>query len=194
MFLQSQAVAVNKLTRAATSEGADLDTFMADFSFPRLPATYAGGVVKFGVNQVKSNDVLIRLGTIIQTEDGTIQYEVIADSNQSGYSDEQGSYILTAGQLSVNVAVKAKLPGSSSNVQAGVLKQIVTGGVGASSVTNLIPIDNGAEAESDEAYRERFKLFINAVNARTTGAGILSAALNTPGVVAVSLKIGRAHV
>lgn len=187
IFIQSQVVAVNKLTRAATSKGPDLDSWNADFSFPRLPAIKASGTVQFSVRSVLGTNVLIPPGTILQTIDGSIQYDVIADTNQSAWSAIQNAYVLSAGFLQMNATVQAVNAGSASNVQAGALAQIVSVITGISFVTNLAPILNGADPEQDQPYRDRFKMFINAVNARTTPLGILSAARDTPGVVATTL-------
>ena len=187
LFLQAQAVAVSKLAFVATCVGGDLDAKLADFGFPRLPAKYASGTVQFSVRTVLPSSVAIQPGVVIQTLDGTIQFQVIADTNQSAWSVSQNAYILTAGQLSMNVTVEALIPGSASNVQVGALSSIASSITGISFVTNTAGIENGDNIEADQAFRNRFKLFINAVNARTTPAGIASAAYDVPGVVAVSL-------
>lgn len=187
MFLQSQIVSVNNLTRAATSTGSDLDSWMNDFGFVRQAAIQASGQVQFSVRSVQSSNILIPVGSIIQTLDGTIQYQVIADTNQAGYSSVLNAYVLNSGSLSVNATVQALVAGVASNVQIGALAQLVSPITGISFVTNLASISNGANAESDAAFRIRFQLAFNSVNARTTPAGILSAALNVAGVVAVSL-------
>jgi uncharacterized phage protein gp47/JayE len=187
IFVQSQVKTVNLLTRAATSSGADLDTWMADFSFTRLPAIAASGTVQFSVNRVLSSNVKIPLGTIIQTLDATIQYQVIADLNQSAYTPSQNAYVLPAGDLEINVTVQAVKTGSAQNVQVAALNTLVSSISGINNVTNLAAFQNGADAESDAAFRNRFKLFINSVNGKATPGGIYSAALNTPGVVACSV-------
>src|SRR5690348_5770676 len=46
-YLQALIVQVNNITRAQTSSGADLDSWMNQFNFPRLPATFADGQVTF---------------------------------------------------------------------------------------------------------------------------------------------------
>ena len=43
-YIASQVVI---FARASTATGVDLDSWMADFAFPRLPAVYATGVVQF---------------------------------------------------------------------------------------------------------------------------------------------------
>ena len=48
LWVQWLIVQVLALTRAATSRGADLDTWMADFGVTRLPAVAATGVLTLG--------------------------------------------------------------------------------------------------------------------------------------------------
>lgn len=187
IFLQSQIVTTSNLTRAATSSGADLDSWMADYGFDRKESTTASGSVQFSVRNVSSGNILIAAGTIIQTLDGTIQYQVIGDTAQSGWSASQNAYVLTAGSLSVNATVEAMTAGSASNVQVGALSQIVSALPGINFVTNLAAIENGTDAEQDQPYRDRFKLSFNTTNAKTTPGGVLAAALNTPGVVSAAL-------
>lgn len=186
-FIQSQVVTVNLLTRAQSSRGADLDSFMAQFKFPRKPAAYATGPVKFSVRTVQATNILIKPGVVIQTVDGKIKYQVIEDVNKTAWSTTLGGYVLPAGELQVEVTVRAVEAGRAANVNAGTLVQIASQVTGIAFVTNLVPMENGADPESDAAYRIRFQLFINTVNKRTTPGGILSEALAVPGVVACKL-------
>ena len=45
LWLQWLILQVLRMTRASTSAAADLDSWMADYAFTRLPATAAGGGV-----------------------------------------------------------------------------------------------------------------------------------------------------
>src|SRR5487761_2698298 len=47
LWMQWLILQVLQMTRAATSSGVDLDSWMADFSLARLPATFATGTVTF---------------------------------------------------------------------------------------------------------------------------------------------------
>jgi uncharacterized phage protein gp47/JayE len=187
MFIQSQAVTINMLTRAKTSEGPDLDSWMAQFGFSRLPAAYASGTVQFSVRAVLGTNVTIPVGTIIQTADSTIQYQVVANTENANFNVGLNGYVLQAGQLSVTASVQALVSGSGSNVQAGMLNTFASSVSGINFVTNTAPILDGANPESDASLRSRFILFINSVNARTTPAGTYSACLDVPGVVSVAV-------
>ena len=186
MFVQSQAQAVNLCTRAATSVGPDLDTWMADFSFYRKPAIFATGTVQFSLRTVNSSNIIIPLGSVVQTYNGAIQYQVIADSNKPAWNPSLNAYVITAGQLSANVTVQALVTGAAQNVQAAQLNTMASSVTGISFVTNVAPILNGADPELDQPLRDRFKLWVQSVNGKATPGGVYSAAINVPGVVAIS--------
>lgn len=176
IFIQSQAVRINKLTRAATSDGDDLDSYMADYGFERESATFAEGTATFAVNQVKTSNILIEPGIVIQTLGGKVRYQVIADTTKSGWSATQNAYVLTAGDLSVDCTVQALDSGPGSNVQALQLVQLVSSVSGINTVRNVAPILNGLSAETDEDFRKRFILAFNSVDAEGTILAILKAA------------------
>lgn len=173
-FLQGLAQVIDSLNRAATSTGSDLDSWMADYGLVRAPATYATGTVTFSALSAHSYAVSIPVGAIIQVMGGSIQYQVLADTTQPGYNSASGSYILAAGQLSVNATVQAQAAGSISNVQPGQLSQLQTPLPGIDTVTNTTAITNGADAEGDTAFRSRFVVYLSTL-ARGTKAAILAA-------------------
>jgi len=170
VFLQAQVQLVNNLARAQTSTGADLDSFMAQFGFTRLPGQEAEGPVIFSNPAAASSQILIPVGTVVQTVGGAVQYQVVADTNQPTFNAALNAYVLAVGQTSLTATVQALVIGSAYNVTAGQLAQIATPVPGINSVTNTVPIDNGADAESDSAFRSRFVLWINSRFAATYGA------------------------
>lgn len=187
LFVQSQAVAIDKLTRAQTSVGADLDSWMAQFGFTRLPPTKASGTVTFSLRNVSQTNIELKAGTIIQTSDAKIKYQVIGDTNKPTWSPALNAYVLNAGQLQLQAEVEAVSAGSASNVQVGALSQILSANTGLNFVTNTANISNGRDAETDAKFFDRWILEFNAVNKRTTPAGVLSTILNTPGVAEAKL-------
>lgn len=174
-FLQAQIQLVLLLARATTSVGADLDTWMAQFGFIRLPATYATGAEVFSNPNAASSSILVPVGSIVQTVGGGIQYAVVSDPDEPTYNVALGGYILAPGQLSLTATVEALVGGSSSNVLANTLVQFGTSLPGIASVTNPSPITNGVNAESDAAFRARFVLFLGTL-AQATMSAILAAA------------------
>lgn len=185
-FLQAQIQIVLNLTRAGTSTGADLDSWMAQFNFPRLGATYATTTVTFTKNLPAAQPIVISVGDIVQTQGGAYQYAVVADTTELSYSVSQKGYVLVAGATSLTATVQATVAGSGSNVIAGAISQFGTSIPGIDSVTNGQPVENGYDAETDEAFRARFQLYL-ATLAKATKAAILAAALSVQQGLVVNL-------
>lgn len=174
-FLQAQIQLVLALARAQTSTGADLDTWMAQFNFLRLPANFATGSEQFSNPSPSSTSVIVPVGSIVQTVGGGIQFEVVADSTQSAYNAAAGGYVLSPGQTSVIATVEALVGGSGSNVLSGLLTQFGSSVPGIATITNPSPITNGVDAESDASFRLRFILYLSTL-AKATKAAIMAAA------------------
>lgn len=170
IFLQAQVQLVNALARAQTSTGADLDSFYAQFGFTRLPGQQAIGPVTLSKASAATTQVPYPVGTIVQTVGGAIQYALVADTNQPTFAPSQNAYILQIGQTSLTATAQALVGGSAYNVAAGQLAQVASPVPGLDAVTNSGPISDGADAESDSAFRNRFVLFLNSLSKATYGA------------------------
>lgn len=166
LWLQGLILQVAALTRAATSSGADLDSWFAQFGFSRLAAIAATTQETFA-RFTPTNQALIPVGSIVQTADGSVMFAVIADSTNAAYSAAQNGYVLPAGQASVNVTMQCTVAGTVGNVSAGSLNTIGTAIAGVDYVTNGANVQNGEAAESDAAARARFVLFIASLEAAT---------------------------
>lgn len=177
VFLEAQVQLVNAVARAQTSTGADLDSFMAQFGFTRLPATFNTGVVTFSKLTPAVNPVLVPAGTVVQTTGGAAQYQVVADTNQPTWNAAQNAYVLAPGQTSLTATVEALVAGTGPNVAAGALNQLASSLPGIDAVTNGSAINNGMNAESDTAFRARFVLYISSLS-KATKQAILSAIAN----------------
>lgn len=174
VFLQAQVQLVNQIARAQTSTGADLDSFYAQFGFTRLPAQFAEGPVVFSNPATASAQIQIPVGTVVQTIGGAVQYKLIADTNQPTFNPTLNAYVLATNQTSLTATAQALVAGSAYNVTANQLAQIATPVPGINTVTNIVPITNGADAESDTAFRNRFVLFLNSLSKATEPAIISS--------------------
>jgi uncharacterized phage protein gp47/JayE len=186
MWLQGLVLAGVALTRAATSNGTDLDTWFAQFGFSRLPATAATTQETFS-RFTPTNQALIPVGAIVQTADGTVQFAVIADTTNAAYSASQGGYVLPAGQASATVSVQCTTAGTAGNVASGSLNTLGTAIAGVDYVSNASTVQNGEAAESDPAARSRFVIFIASLEAATLLAvmnAITSVQLGMTGIVA----------
>lgn len=162
--MQLQILYVNNIARLQTSTGADIDTFVQPFGVTREAAVSATNSVIFTLNSVSASQTVIANGTYVQTVTG-IQFQVVADTSQSGYSSANNGYLIPPGQTTVQATVQAVIAGSSGNVQAGTITQIVSepgypapSGV---SVTNNVAFTNGSDEETDSALITRFQQFMS---------------------------------
>jgi len=169
-WLQGLIVALLATTRAATSSGEDLDSWMADFQFTRLAATYAAGTVTFSRFTAGSSAVYIPVGTQVQTADGSQTFSVVADSTNAHYDAANQQYVMDSGVSSVNVAVQADVAGAAGNVLAGAIKTLSSAVPGADAVNNAAAMAGGIDAETDEAFRTRFQAYIASLEKATKDA------------------------
>jgi uncharacterized phage protein gp47/JayE len=170
LWLQWLIVLVLQTTRAATSTGSDLDSWMADFSVTRQSAVAATGSATFS-RFTDTAGALVPVGTQVRTTDGTQTFNVIEDDSNAAWSASQDGYFLAAGTSSVTVPVQAVTAGSAGNVVAGAISLIVAAISGVDTVTNPTALQNGMDAETDAALRSRFASFL-ASRARATPVAV----------------------
>jgi Baseplate J-like protein len=184
VFLQGLAQQATNVSRAQTSENQDLDSWMAQFDFARLSAVNAAGSATLSTSLPASQAFNIPAqtattqGGIIQTVGGAIQYQLVPDTSQAAWSPTQNAYVFPQGATSINVTVQALVAGSNSNVLANQLTQIGSSIPGINFCTNPNPIQNGMNAETDQAFLNRFVVFINSLSLGVQAA-IESAVLGT---------------
>jgi uncharacterized phage protein gp47/JayE len=177
LWLQWLILQVLSVTRAATSSGADLDSWMADFTLTRLPASQAAGQVSFS-RFTPSQASLIPAGTQVRTADGSQSFLVTADAANPAWNGPQNGYLLGQGLASLTVPLQAAIPGAAGNVQAEAITLIATAIAGIDSVTNPASLSGGLDAETDAALRTRFAAFL-ASRSRATRLSIGQAILST---------------
>jgi uncharacterized phage protein gp47/JayE len=169
LWLQAIILQLLTTTRAATSQGADLDTWMADFSVTRLAAVAATGQVTFA-RFTPTNAATIPVGALIQTADGTVQYAVVADTSLAAWSASAGAYVIPASTTSAIVAVQAVTAGAIGNAAAGAVNTLAQAISGVDTVSNALAFANGADGESDAAFRLRFVEYIGSLAKATPAA------------------------
>jgi len=160
LWMQWLILQVLQTTRAATSTGADLDSWMADFSLARLAAVPATGTVTVS-RFTPSIAALVPVGALVRTADGTQTFVVVADASNPAFSAPQNGYVLASGVAALNVPVQAQLAGSAGNVQAASVTQLATAMPGVDAVSNTAPFQNGLDAETDAALRDRFANYLD---------------------------------
>jgi uncharacterized phage protein gp47/JayE len=160
LWMQWLIVQVMQVTRAATSVGTDLDTWLADFGVTRLPAVAATGTVTVGRYTALGNAV-VPFGAVVRTQDGSQSFAVTTDPTVPGYDQALGGYAILAGTNNINVPVVAQTAGQGGNVLAGTITLLVSATPGVDTVVNQAPLTGGIDVEADAAVRTRFQSFLD---------------------------------
>jgi phage-related baseplate assembly protein len=176
LWLQWLILQVLQTTRAATSTGPDLDSWMLDYGLTRLPASPASGTVSFS-RFANSLAALIPLGAVVKTSDGSLSFSVTEDTTLSTWQSSPAGYVIPSGVSSADVPVTCTTGGTVGNVLAGAVSVIATSLPGIDLVTNGNPFANGIDAESDQAFRNRFQNYLASLS-RATLSAVRSAIAN----------------
>jgi uncharacterized phage protein gp47/JayE len=168
-WLQQLIVTLLATTRASTSSGTDLDTWMADFGFLRLSASFATGSVTYS-RFTPTNSALIPIGALVGSTDGSQQYSVTIDTANPLYNATLGGYLVPAGTATATVPVIASTAGAAGNALVGTVTVIVGSISGIDTVTNTTVFVNGVDPERDSAFRARFILWVQSLSKGTKAA------------------------
>jgi uncharacterized phage protein gp47/JayE len=178
LWLQGLILQLLQVTRLSTSSGSDVDSWLLDFGFTRLPAVSASGLITFA-RFTPTNQAIVPVGSLVQTSDGTQQYVINADTTNAAYSATViagGGFIIPAGTYSINctgtaiTAGPSGYPDATGNVAAGTITSLVQAINGVDTVNNAAAFTNGANPETDQAVKARFPIFINSLAEGTLGA------------------------
>lgn len=176
IWLQGLALQIASLTRFSTSNGTDADSWAADYGFTRLGAQAATGQVTFS-RFTATAQASVPVGSVVQTADGSQKFTVVADTNQAAYNAGSNAYILPGATASITATVTSVKAAAAANVLAGALNTLGQAIAGVDSVTNGANFTNGADAESDAAFRARFVSYIASLS-KATKAAIANAVLS----------------
>lgn len=166
VWLESLILLLLQTTRASTSSGPDLDTWVNDYGVTRLGAVASTGVCTFA-RFTNTMQAIIPIGTLTQTSDGTQQFKVIIDLTNTAYNATLGGYVISPGTGSVSALVQAVIAGSAGNAVAGSISVIAQAIQYVDTVTNTLNFTNGSDAESDTALRARFVAYIASLSKAT---------------------------
>ena len=170
LWIQWLIVLVLGTTRAATSNGPDLDTWMADYELTRLPAAPADGIVTFA-RFTPGGAALVPAGVLVRTADASQNFAVVASPANLNWNTALNGYVMAVGIASIDVPVQAEVPGSAGNVQTGTVTLLGSAIPGVDTVTNAAPFAGGLEPESDAALRARFANYV-ATRSEATAAAV----------------------
>ena len=168
LWMQWLILQVLTMTRAATSTGADLDSWMGDFSFMRLPGAPGSGFVTFS-RYTLGLAATVPVGTAVKSSDGALTFNVVADPANPAWNGTS-EYFLPSDITSVTVPVQAAVPGAAANVVAGAIGLLSSAIIGIDTVTNALPLAGGLDPESDIDFRGRFQFYINSRSLATANA------------------------
>lgn len=160
LWLQWLIVLVLNMTRAVTSQGPALDSWMADFSFVRLPASAATGQVTFS-RYAPTQAAFIPVGAVVLTADGTQNFTILSPNNNASTNANDAGYTVAAGVTSITVSAVATQVGIAGNIQPGAIGLLASAIPGIDVVMNSAAFSGGIDAESDVAFRARFVNYIN---------------------------------
>lgn len=169
LWVQWLITEVLATTRAATSAGADLDSWVADFGLARLPGIAATGLATFS-RTTAGLSVVVPVGALVKTGTGTdaLTFTVTADPGHPAWTG--AGYLLRPADLAVTAPVAAATAGRAGNVKAGELRLLASAIPGVDAVTNAAPAAGGLDAEADAALRQRFGGFIDSRTRATAQA------------------------
>ncbi|MEQ1694789.1 MAG: baseplate J/gp47 family protein [Hyphomicrobiaceae bacterium] len=187
LWLQAEIVKVLLRTRARTSEGEELDTFVEDFGLSRLQSVLASGSVTFS-RLTPSAQAIIPIGAEVETVDGTARFVVAADASNPAYNSVLSGYVVPAGVAAYTVPVVATVSGSKSNVAAGTITSLRTVIFHIDTVTNVGATINGGTQESDAALRTRFVEYIQSLARATVGAILFAVRSVRAGITATMIE------
>jgi len=173
LWIQWLILQVLQTTRASTSTGADLDSWMLDFGLGRLPAVASTGVVTFS-RYSPGFVATVPAGSIVKTADGSLSFSVTADDTLSIWQPASSGYVIPNGVAAADLPVVCMTPGSIGDVLAGTINVIAAPLPGVDQVNNANPLANGADAEVDAAFRNRFQGYL-ASRSRATVAAVQNA-------------------
>lgn len=184
LWLQGLILQLLATTRAITSSGDDLKSWVSDYGFTWLEASYATGFLTFS-RFTSTQQAVVLVGTPVQSSDGAYQYVVTLDSSNVNYSSSFGGYVLPPGTASVTIPAMAATVGAQSNAVIGAINTLTQAIPGIDTVTNAAAFVNGIDSESDSSIRSRFIQYI---------ASLSKATKTAIGFAITSLKQGVSYV
>lgn len=188
LWFQYQCLILLARTRAQTSVGPDLDSWMAQWPlgpnggpFTRLLATFATGLVQFTVNNT-TQAAVIPVGSAgigqVQTSDTTQSFWITQNTFNPYYNATLNAYVLPIGLPSALLPVMAVTAGTAGNVGIGTITSVTDGTItNIASITNTAALIAGFNVETDTAFLARFQLAIAGI-ASADEAAIESAIAN----------------
>lgn len=138
------------------------ESLYTPFSFYRLPAQPAIGLVRFSRATAAVQDYSIAAGTVIQRPRS-------ATSAAVQFRTRLAASLLT-GATYVDVSVEALVPGTGGNVDANAITELPSSIQGIETVTNPAAFGTGRDEETDSDRKFRFQKYVASLSKATRGA------------------------
>jgi uncharacterized phage protein gp47/JayE len=174
LWIQWLILQVLQTTRAATSTGPDLDSWMADFALTRLPAIASTGTVTFSRFST-TVAASIPAGATVKTSDGSLTFVVTSDSSLTTFQASLGSYVIPPGVANIDLPVACTTAGYAGNVLASTVTIMASAIPGIDRVNNQNAMIDGSDSEADAGFRTRFVHYLGSLS-RATPSAIINAA------------------
>jgi len=169
LWLQSLALQILTRNRLSTSEGEDVDSFIADFGLTREPGVAATGSVLCSSFSPATASATIPVGALVLTI-SNVSYSVVADSTNAAWNNAANGYIRPAGSQSLALPVQCTQTGTIGNASTGAICLLGTAVSGIDTVTNPAAFTNGGDGQTDAAVRAGFITWLSTLNRATLSA------------------------
>jgi hypothetical protein len=163
LAVQNLANYVAGSARLTTSVDEDVISFISPFIGAPEGQTYSTGVLTYTLpSVVNAVTIAVAVGAIIQSADGTLQFQVISDVDNPNFNQTTNAYYVPAMANTTLFSVMCLTAGTIGNVPADSITVPYTGfGVTGSTiqgtVTNAEPLTNAQDSESIPDYIVRFQ-------------------------------------
>lgn len=191
IFLQALSEQILALARLNTSTKADVDSFIEPFGTKRKDPTAATTLERF--SRFSSTTVaIIPVGTSVSASLNNQIYAVTPDIGNSHYNSSLNAYVINIGTSYIDIPIQCTTAGTIGNIGANLITTLNTGISGVDLVTNPSAVENGQDAESDQAVYQRFPLYFASLS-KATHEALEAALLDIPDVLRVNLVENRSY-
>lgn len=141
---------VGSLMDMQSKAGLELEQWVGIFGFGRLQGRKASGTIRVELKNSTPSDVTIQSGSPFYTR------QALPGTGSPIYFQATQAVVIPAGSYVADVPVECTVVGTAGNVPPDSI--VYVGDIlGATSVTNLQSFTGGADVETDEELRQRFK-------------------------------------
>lgn len=154
-----------------TASGEYLDYIAMQRGLERKQAKKAQGEITFSISQPIDHTIIIPKGTVVATEDEIPMRFVTTEAEE-----------ITQGNTLVSIYAEAEQAGSKGNIKVGQAVVLVSAPSEIETVINYYDFEDGEDAESDMALRERIRKTFTSQSNGTNSAYYEQLAMSVSGI------------